>query len=165
MNPPADPSMPAIPAIPADPAHAARAAALDAVVQWFENLTPESVRTLSKHYAADARFKDPFNDVTGLPAIEGIFVHMFEALIAPRFVVTGRVAQGAQCFLTWEFRFAFRNFHQGREQVILGASHLVFDAECKVHLHRDYWDAAEELYEKLPLVGSLMRWLKRRANS
>ena len=162
MNPLTDPSMPAT---SADPAHAAQAAALDAVVQWFEHLTPDSVHDLSKYYAADARFKDPFNDVMGVPAIEAIFFHMFEALIAPRFVVTDRVAQGAQCFLTWEFRFAFRNFHQGREQVILGASHLVFDAECKVHLHRDYWDAAEELYEKLPLVGSLMRWLKRRANS
>ena len=162
MNPPVDQSLPDT---FADPAHAAQAAALDAVVQWFEHLTPESVRNLSKYYAADARFKDPFNEVTGLPAIEAIFTHMFQTLIAPRFVVTGRVAQGAQCFLTWEFRFAFRNFHQGRQQVILGASHLVFDAECKVRLHRDYWDAAEELYEKLPIVGSLMRWLKRRANS
>ncbi len=144
---------------------AMQAAAMDAVVQWFEQLTPQSVQDLSRYYAAHARFKDPFNDVTGVPAIEAIFVHMFEALIAPRFVVTGRVAQGAQCFLTWEFRFGFRNFHQGREQVILGASHLVFDAAGKVQLHRDYWDAAEELYEKLPLVGGLMRWLKRRANS
>ena len=29
-------------------------------------------------------------------------------------------------------------------------------------MHRDYWDAAEELYEKLPILGGLMRWLKRR---
>jgi len=29
--------------------------------------------------------------------------------------------------------------------------------------HRDYWDAAEELYEKLPVIGALMRWLKKRA--
>jgi hypothetical protein len=28
--------------------------------------------------------------------------------------------------------------------------------------HRDYWDAAEELYEKLPVLGALMRLLKRR---
>ena len=49
--------------------------------------------------------------------------------------------------------------------MILGASQLVFDAQGRVVLHRDYWDAAEELYEKLPVVGSLMRWLKRRANS
>jgi hypothetical protein len=31
-------------------------------------------------------------------------------------------------------------------------------------MHRDYWDAAEELYEKLPVLGGLMRWLKTRAN-
>ncbi|MBJ7418886.1 MAG: nuclear transport factor 2 family protein [Rhodoferax sp.] len=154
-----------MPATLSDAAQAAQDAAVDALVQWFEHLTPASVQQLSRFYAVDARFKDPFNDVQGVPAVEAIFVHMFEALIAPRFVVTGRVAQGTQCFLTWEFRFCFRNFHQGQEQVILGASHLVFDGAGKVHLHRDYWDAAEELYEKLPWVGSLMRWLKRRANS
>jgi ketosteroid isomerase-like protein len=158
-------SLPTDSSLPADAAQDAQAAAVGAVVQWFEQLTPASVKELSRYYATDARFKDPFNDVTGVPAMEAIFVHMFEALIAPRFVVTGQVAQGMQCFLTWEFRFGFRNFHQGREQVILGASHLVFDATGKVRLHRDYWDAAEELYEKLPFVGGLMRWLKRRANS
>jgi ketosteroid isomerase-like protein len=162
MNPSVNPSMPAT---LSDAAQTAQDAAVDALVQWFEHLTPASVQQLSRFYAADARFKDPFNDVQGVPDVEAIFVHMFEALIAPRFVVTGRVAQGMQCFLTWEFRFCFRNFHQGQEQVILGASHLLFDGAGKVHLHRDYWDAAEELYEKFPLVGSLMRWLKRRANS
>jgi ketosteroid isomerase-like protein len=162
MKLPANPSMPAT---PGDATQAAQAAAVDALVQWFEHLTPSSVQQLSRFYAPDARFKDPFNEVQGVPAIEAIFVHMFEALMAPRFVVTGRVAQGAQCFLTWEFRFQFRAYHKGEEQVILGASHLVFDAQGLVTLHRDYWDAAEELYEKLPLVGSLMRWLKRRANT
>ena len=135
------------------------------LVAYFEGLSPQSMAQLGQHYAAQARFKDPFNDVTGLPEIAHIFEHMFVALIGPRFVVTQQVRQGAQCFLTWEFRFQFRAYHKGEEQVILGASHLVFDAQGLVTLHRDYWDAAEELYEKLPLVGSLMRWLKRRANT
>jgi hypothetical protein len=39
------------------------------------------------------------------------------------------------------------------------------DEAGRITVHRDYWDAAEELYEKLPLVGRLMRWLKRRANA
>ena len=135
------------------------------VVTFFETLTPASLSSLGAVYAPQARFKDPFNDVQGLAAVKKIFEHMFVALISPRFVVTGRVVQGHQCFLTWEFRFCFRNFKQGTEQVILGASHLVFSEQGLVTLHRDYWDAAEELYEKLPLVGSLMRWLKKRANS
>jgi steroid delta-isomerase len=31
-----------------------------------------------------------------------------------------------------------------------------------VAYHRDYWDSAEELYEKVPLLGAFMCWLKRR---
>ncbi len=139
--------------------------AITRVVAFFETLTPASLATLPSLYAADARFKDPFNDVRGVPAISGIFAHMFETLESPRFLVRERIVQGKQCFLTWEFRFYFRRFKQGEEQVILGGSHLVFDDTGLVTLHRDYWDAAEELYEKLPVVGAVMRWLKNRANS
>ncbi|CAN7630150.1 nuclear transport factor 2 family protein [Acidovorax sp. LjRoot129] len=137
--------------------------AVTRVVAFFEQLSPADVAALGDIYAPLARFKDPFNDVQGITAIQGIFAHMFEALEQPRFVVTGRVVQGPQCFLTWDFLFAFKSFDKGVTQTVRGASHLVLDDQGKVTLHRDYWDAAEELYEKLPLVGGLMRWLKRRA--
>lgn len=135
------------------------------VVAFFEMLTPQNLNDLDAIYAPQAHFKDPFNAVQGTSAIRGIFEHMFETLEHPHFVVTGQVQQGQQCFLTWEFRFSFKTFKQGTPQTILGASHLVFSDDGLVTLHRDYWDAAEELYEKLPVVGGLMRWLKKRANS
>lgn len=139
--------------------------AVTRVIAFFENLSPADVATIGQFYGPQARFKDPFNEVMGVPAIQGIFAHMFEALEQPRFVVTGRVVQGQQCFLTWDFLFAFKDFHKGVTQTVRGASHLVLDEQGLVSLHRDYWDAAEELYEKLPVVGALMRWLKKRANS
>ena len=135
------------------------------IVQTFEALSPERVGQLDAIYAPDARFKDPFNDVQGLPEIQRIFSHMYVSLENPGFVVTQRIVDGSQCFLTWEFRFGFRRFKTGQPQCILGASHLVLDEAGRITVHRDYWDAAEELYEKLPLVGRLMRWLKRRANA
>lgn len=135
------------------------------VVAFFENLSPADLATIGALYAPEARFKDPFKEVQGLPAITHIFEHMFDTLDQPRFVVTGRVVQGSQCFLTWDFLFGFKNFHQGTTQTVRGASHLVINEQGLVTLHRDYWDAAEELYEKLPVVGVLMRWLKARVNS
>lgn len=135
------------------------------IANYFETLTPQSVSELNAFYSATARFKDPFNDVTGVPAIETIFAHMFASLTKPRFVITGQVVDGDQAFLTWEFRFRFKRFDTQTEQVVLGTSHLVLDADQRISLHRDYWDAAEELYEKLPWVGALMRWLKKQANS
>jgi ketosteroid isomerase-like protein len=141
-------------------------AALQRVVHFFEHLQASDVANMASIYTHDAQFKDPFNEVQGLPAIEGIFAHMFEALDAPHFVITQHVQQGAQCFVTWDFLFAMPLLHNGTTHTIRGATHFVLREEAgawRVAVHRDYWDTAEELYEKLPVVGSLMRWLKKRA--
>ncbi len=135
------------------------------VVVFFEALTPADVKRVGELYSDDARFKDPFNEVQGIAAIEQVFAHMYVALNEPRFVVRDIVAEGSQCFLTWDFVFRFKRFSPAQEQCVRGGSHLIFGSDGRIALHRDYWDAAEELYEKLPAVGVLMRWLKRRANS
>lgn len=138
--------------------------AVERIVVFFETLTPHSVERLGELYTEDAYFKDPFNEVRGTAAIERIFRHMFVALDAPRFVVRDIVVDGDQCFLTWDFLFRMKRFDRS-EQCIRGGSHLVLAEDGRITLHRDYWDAAEELYEKLPVLGALMRWLKKRANS
>jgi hypothetical protein len=139
--------------------------ATENLTTFFETLSPQSVAQLHTIYDAQARFKDPFNEVQGLPEIERIFQHMYVALDQPHFVVTGQVVDGQQAFLTWEFRFRFKRFDTTTLQAVRGASHVVFNEQGLVTLHRDYWDAAEELYEKLPVLGGVMRWLKKRANT
>ena len=141
------------------------AAAFERLVQFYETIDLTSVRTgLGAIYANDARFKDPFNEVAGLDAIVCIFEHMFKQVDAPRFVVKTRVLQHGDAFITWDFLFRMKRFNRD-EQCVRGATHLQFDGVGKVTLHRDYWDAAEELYEKFPLLGGGMRLLKRLANS
>jgi len=136
---------------------------LERLVRFYETLAMETVGEVRSVYAPDAFFKDPFNEVRGHAAIIPIFQHMFVQVEQPRFVVKERMVQGRQAFLTWEFHFSMRSA-QG-VQTIRGASHIEFDEQGRVAMHRDYWDAAEELYEKIPLLGALMRWLKRRARN
>ena len=133
------------------------------ISRYFESIAPESLKELSDWYATEARFKDPFNDVRGVPAITRIFEHMFHSLHEPRFVVTRQVVDGPHAFLVWEFRFRFKRFDTITEQVVHGGSHLTLTQAGLISEHRDYWDAAEELYEKLPVLGGLMRWLRKRA--
>lgn len=140
-------------------------AAAEQIARQFETLTPQSLPQLGALYTEGARFKDPFNEVFGTAAITHIFAHMFESLHEPRFVVTQRIVDGAQLFLVWEMHFRFKRFDTVSPQVIRGGSHLTLTPDGRISDHRDYWDAAEELYEKLPMVGGLMRWLKRRANN
>ena len=135
------------------------------IAEFFETLQPSSVQRMDELYTADAYFKDPFNEVRGLREVQRIFSHMYVALQEPHFVVTNTVTQGDQCFIVWDFKFRFKRFDTVTLQTVRGCSHLQLASDGRIAFHRDYWDAAEELYEKLPFVGSLMRWLKKRANS
>lgn len=135
--------------------------ALAGVVRFYETLSPDTLDQLPSIYAADAHFKDPFNDVVGVEAIAGIFRHMFATVDAPRFEVTTRLLTGREAMLGWDFHIRLR----GRPVVIRGVTHLGFDTDGRVCRHRDYWDPAEELYEHLPILGTLMRWLKKRLAS
>ena len=136
---------------------------LQRVVTFFETLDRAAVARIDTVYANHVWFKDPFNEVKGIAAVAHIFDHMFLQVDQPRFVIIEVVEQGDAAFLTWDFRFRMKRFDTTTLQTVRGASHLKFAADGRIHFHRDYWDAAEELYEKLPLIGSLMRWLKRQA--
>jgi steroid Delta-isomerase len=134
-----------------------------ALKRYFETLTPESVSSLSDRYASNAYFKDPFNEVRGIDAIEKIFRHMFATLDAPKFVIQDHWMNEMSLVFLWEFQFRFRGKATAM-QSFTGMSLLRFDAHDKINHHRDYWDAAEEIYEKIPLIGSTLRWIKRRMN-
>ena len=136
----------------------------DKLIHFFESISQENTVDLKQIYTDDVFFKDPFNEVNGIQHVITIFDHMFHQLDQPRFVVTTHVSQGDQAFLTWDFLFKMKRFNRN-EQCIRGASHIRFAADGRVSYHRDYWDVAEELYEKLPLIGSVMRGLKKMANN
>lgn len=132
------------------------------VVAFFEHIAPDDAARIGEIYAADAYFRDPFNEARGVPAITRVFAHMFEQLDDCRFVITDTVADGGGALLVWAFTFRIRRWRRRGIQTIHGASHLKFTADGKVGYHRDYWDVAEELYAKLPLIGPVLRFLRRK---
>jgi limonene-1,2-epoxide hydrolase len=108
----------------------------------------------------DAFFKDPFNEVTGVAGVRQVYAHMFDQLSEPSFSVLERWEHTRGATLAWEL--AFRRRREGAPVKIRGMTHLRFAPDGRISYYRDYWDAAEELYAKLPVLGGLMRFLQRR---
>ena len=133
---------------------------LDPLIAFYNEFSPDSVARFPEFYSADAYFKDPFNEVRGIAVIQRIFTHMFGQVAEPRFVVAEKIADAGGAVLVWEFYYRVRLWGKGEAQLMRGVSHLRFDAAGKVCYHRDYWDTGEELYMKLPGLGSLMRGLR-----
>jgi steroid delta-isomerase len=136
--------------------------ALDALCDFFERLSADTLGEFDAHYAADAWFKDPFHEVSGVESIRAILRHTFDKLPGARFRVTGRFpGVDLNAVILWEMDFVMPMTRQ--PATISGATHLTFDTAGKVTHHRDYWDAAEELYARLPVLKWLMRGLARQA--
>ena len=144
-----------------------RSVPLARLVDYWQTLTPTTVEAIANFYSADAYFRDPFNEVTGIDKIRHIFADMFVRLDEPTFTITETIEQedagthGA--LLIWDFTFRIKTLTPAVARRIHGSSHIRFAPDGRVQTHRDYWDAAGELYEQLPLVGALMRYLKKRA--
>lgn len=134
---------------------------LTRLVDWYETLSQSSLSTIADYYSDDCYFKDPFNEVRSRDIIHSIYMDMFEKLDSPRFVFEDVLSDGNKAFLTWRFSFGWRN----RQMTIQGGSHLVFSDDGRVEYHRDYWDVAEELYEKIPVMGWILRRIKNMAKA
>ena len=138
------------------------AEALARLKAYWEGLTRERVEILDTVYAPEASFRDPFNEVRGITELKRIFEHMYETLEEPRFAITETILEGDRAVLVWDFDFRIKAYRPRVTQRIHGLSVVRFAPDGRVEYHRDYWDAAGELYAKLPLVGPLMRYLARR---
>lgn len=128
------------------------------IADWFQTLSPETLETAGDIYASDAVFIDPFNQLNGLKAVRAVYQHMFDTLDQPRFIVTQIVADDIKAFMTWDFHFQAR----GQTMKISGCTQFELDHKGLIVLHRDYWDAAQQVYEKIPLLGAVLRMLRRK---
>ncbi|OOG25921.1 hypothetical protein B1C78_05575 [Thioalkalivibrio denitrificans] len=132
--------------------------------RFFEALTPEGLGELDAYFTPDARFRDPFNDVRGVPDIRGVFEHMYRVCPEPRFRVLERARTGNIALIRWRFTDGAA---AGRRMAlnIEGVSRVQFDARGRVVEHVDYWDAAAQVYERIPVLGGILRLLRRRLSA
>jgi hypothetical protein len=128
------------------------------IAHWFQTLSPKSLERVGEMYAQDAVFVDPFNQLEGLASVRAVYQHMFDTLKQPRFVVTRIVERERDGFMTWDFLFECR----GQAQQISGCTQFELNDQGLIVLHRDYWDAAQQVYEKIPLLGSVLRMIRRK---
>lgn len=127
-------------------------------IAFFSQLTEESLGDLSSLFSANARFKDPFNDVVGVDKIKKVFQHMYATTEVPRFRVNHHAQNEDKLFLQWDFLFTKNN----KEWSISGSSMVTFNEQDQAIEHIDYWDPAEQIYSKIPVLKSLINLLTKK---
>lgn len=137
-----------------------RAAALDRYVRWMTRIHPDTLAELHQLGAPHMVFRDPFVEVHGPQAVVDLFARMFKTLKGVRFEVHDRALGTDNAFLAWTFHCKLRPL--GPKLAIEGVSRIGFDGEGRVTRHIDDWDASQQLYAKVPVLGPAFRRVQAR---
>ncbi len=132
--------------------------AINRYIDFFENLTGDTLPELKNLVTTDVRFRDPFNDVVGAARMQNVFTNMLRDTEKPKFKIYRKVVDAQYCFIKWTFAAQSR---VGPLQID-GVSEIVLDDSGRVKTHIDYWDTGETIYEKVPIIGPVLRFIRRR---
>lgn len=131
---------------------------LDHYIAHLETLSPANLGQLRDLVCDDVHFSDPFNDITGADHYLALLNEMFDRLDDIHFTVHEVSREGMVAHLYWTYSASSKLTGQLAFQ---GTSRIVLAENGLVACHQDFWDSAA-VYGRLPLIGRLMGWLKKR---
>lgn len=136
---------------------------LDEFVDVYQRLNKDNLALLTRIYHFNVVFEDPLHRVTGRSALTEYFEHMYANVTSIEFDITDRFVSGNKAALYWTMTYQHSRLNGGRPIRVLGHSRLEM-MDKKVIAHRDYFDLGQLLYEHIPLYGTTVRWLKKKAS-
>ncbi len=124
---------------------------------YFEEMDLKDLTPLEWLYAEDIRFKDPIHEIVGREALKAYFQKLNDNLLSGSFVFERTYAFEGVAYLTWEMHLDLK---RPKKQIVAeGLSVLTGDQH--IQFQRDYFDAGQVFYEHVPLLGSMVRYLKK----
>lgn len=133
---------------------------LDKFVFIYQNLGKHNLHQLESVYAANVKFIDPAHEINGWDNLHRYFRQLYSNINSCSFVIHNTVMQGDNAFLNWSMHFSHPRLEKGKQKCLSGCTRLKM-VDGMVLEHQDYFDMGAMIYESLPILGRLIRTIKR----
>lgn len=128
---------------------------------FYTNLASMKIAELSDIYSKDVVFIDPIANHRGLPALEKYFSKLLKSAQYCQFDIhQTQTYQHNQCVVNWTMTFTTPRMNNKKAIEVDGISMLTLN-EGKIIFHRDYYDMGQMVYENIPLLGRIIKKIKR----
>lgn len=135
---------------------------LDNFVRIYGQLSTDNLELLSVIYHDDVVFTDPMHQLNGFKELSSYFESLYTNLLSCDFVIDEVILDGDTAGIYWHMNYQHPKLNSGQRIEVQGHS-KISGRDDKVIYHRDYIDLGAMLYEHLPVLGRLVKWLKCRA--
>ncbi len=112
-------------------------------------------------YAEDIYFNDTFHTFRSGQRVKRYFLSLTEnAQTNVEFL--DAASMGDDALVRWKMRMQFAVWGKEIDSTSIGITHLRFNDEGKIIMHQDYWDGVDGFYSHLPILGSVIRYVRGR---
>lgn len=126
--------------------------------KMFTHLTSQTTLPLESIYSPQVRFEDPIHTLNGIGELRNYFERLNTNLNSCQFVFGEEVIGPDTAFLTWKMEASLKRPNKTIQ--VTGISFLKLDGS-RITFQRDYFDVGALVYEHIPLLGGIIRLIKR----
>lgn len=139
------------------------AAGVDRFVAVFTHLTDDDVgeRALLA-YADTLFFNDTLHTATSSRQLADYLAATGEAVDDVEVEVLSWIEDNGDVYVRWTMRTRFSVTGRKVDSRTIGMTHLRFNDDGQITLHQDFWDSSQGLYEHIPVMGGMVRWIRGR---
>ena len=136
-----------------------------AAIARFENflshLDEKTAREeTEKVYAPEAFLNDTLKTLHGSPAIRDYFIKTAQGLDGMTVVFDDVAVSGQNYYFRWTMETQMKHLAKGQTIRTIGVTLVRFDPQGRVLLHQDFWDSAQGVWDHVPVLGSVIRWIQ-----
>ena len=132
------------------------------IISFYNQFNGKNLEILNQFYSDDVQFQDPITKTDGLDQLKKHYTKSYQNIKLIRFDFSEFIQTDNKYSCTWVMNVAVNGLNGGKEFQVSGISILYFNSEGLITYHRDYFDLSEMVYEKLPLIGSVIGQIKKR---
>jgi hypothetical protein len=134
--------------------------------EFFEQLNQHSMHLVDAFYDEHVVFEDPLVQLKGRQDVKNYYGRMYTNVESISWDIPYEIRDGHKCALIWTMTLTAKNFNGNKPVVVEGVSILEFGGkEGQVIYHRDYFDMGRFVYENVPGLGALVRFVKHKMAS
>ena len=136
------------------------AANLDRAKDFFDKLNKNNLNLVDEFYDKKTVFQDPIHKIVGSEAVKNYYAGLYKNVEYIRFDYGKSIEAGDTVNLVWTMHLKAPALDKNEFKVD-GVSIITFGGpETKVIFHRDYFDMGEFVYERIPILKSVIGYIK-----
>ncbi|WP_028580165.1 nuclear transport factor 2 family protein [Desulfogranum japonicum] len=134
---------------------------MNAFFEIYNQLHKDNLELLRDVYSKDVVFVDPAHEIQGIEELITYFSALYSNVDSISFDFTDHLLVEDSGYVRWKMTFSHKRLNRGLPVMVDGVTYLQFDSAKMVDYHRDYFDLGAMLYEQIPVLGKVIRTIKK----